>query len=125
MNLRGTRTRDEPDLPSHTYVIRVHGVEVGRGVAPAGRVLVIGDDLARYPGDDIIEPVFGLPARWVPIEFRAEAEIAGHTVVDRSALVVTHLAELVRRRAGKLLSPCAAGISKLPCQLVWPASSCW
>ena len=31
----------------------------------------------RYPGDDIIEPVFGLPARWVPIEFRAEAEIAG------------------------------------------------
>ena len=98
------RTRDEPDLPSYTYVIRVHGVEVGRGVAPAGRVLVIGDDLARYPGDDIIEPVFGLPARWVPIEFRAEAEIAGNTVVDRSALVVTHLAELVRRRAGKLLS---------------------
>jgi flagellar biosynthesis protein FlhA len=98
------RTRDEPDLPSHTYVIRVHGVEVGRGVAPTGRVLVIGDDLGRYPGDDIIEPVFGLPARWVPIEFRAEAEIAGNTVVDRSALVVTHLAELVRRRAGKLLS---------------------
>ena len=85
-------------------MIRVHGVEVGRGTAPAGRVLVIGDDLHRYPGDDIIEPVFGLPARWIPIEFRAEAEIAGNTVVDRSALVVTHLAELVRRRAGRLLS---------------------
>ena len=98
------RTRDEPDLPNHTYIIRVHGVEVGRGVAPAGRVLVIGDDLRRYPGDDIIEPVFGLPARWIPIEFRAEAEIAGNTVVDRAALIVTHLAELVRRRAGRLLS---------------------
>jgi flagellar biosynthesis protein FlhA len=98
------RTRDEPDLPSHTYVIRVHGVEVGRGVAPAGRVLVIGDDLRRYPGEDIIEPVFGLPARWIPVEFRAEAEIAGNTVVDRAALIVTHLAELVRRRAGRLLS---------------------
>jgi flagellar biosynthesis protein FlhA len=98
------RTRDEPDLPAYTYVIRVHGVEVGRGTAPAGRVLVIGDDLHRYPGEDIIEPVFGLPARWVPLEFRAEAEISGNTVVDRSALVVTHLAELVRRRAGRLLS---------------------
>jgi flagellar biosynthesis protein FlhA len=98
------RTRDEPDLPSYTYVIRVHGVEVGRGTAPAGRVLVIGDDLHRYPGEDIIEPVFGLPARWVPVEFRAEAEIAGNTVVDRAALIVTHLAELVRRRAGRLLS---------------------
>jgi flagellar biosynthesis protein FlhA len=98
------RTRDEPGLPAYTYVLRVHGVEVGRGIAPAGRVLVIGDDLHRYPGDDIIEPVFGLPARWVPLEFRAEAELAGNTVVDRSALVVTHLAELVRRRAGRLLS---------------------
>ncbi len=98
------RTRDEPDLPSHTYIIRVHGVEVGRGVAPAGRVLVIGDELRRYPGEDIIEPVFGLPARWIPVEFRAEAEIAGNTVVDRAALIVTHLAELVRRRAGRLLS---------------------
>jgi flagellar biosynthesis protein FlhA len=98
------RTRDEPDLPAYTYVLRVHGVEVGRGTAPAGRVLVIGDGLASFPGDDVIEPVFGLPARWVPVEFRVEAEIAGHTVVDRAALVVTHLAEVVRRRAGRLLS---------------------
>jgi flagellar biosynthesis protein FlhA len=98
------RTRDEPDLPQYTYLVRVHGVEVGRGTAPPGRVLVIGDDLAHLPGDDIVEPVFGLPARWVPSEFRIEAELAGNTVVDRSALVVTHLAELVRRRAGRLLS---------------------
>jgi flagellar biosynthesis protein FlhA len=98
------RTRDDADLPSATYVLRVHGVELGRGEAPAGRVLVIGDDLARFPGQDVVEPVFGLPARWVPAEFAVEAEIAGNTVVDRSALIVTHLAELVRRKAGRLLS---------------------
>jgi flagellar biosynthesis protein FlhA len=98
------RTRDAIDLPSATYVIRVHGVEAGRGVVPAGRVLVIGDDLGRFPGEEIVEPVFGLPAKWVPAEFGTEAEIAGNTVVDRSALIVTHLAELVRRRAGRLLS---------------------
>ncbi|MDJ0767433.1 MAG: flagellar biosynthesis protein FlhA [Ilumatobacter sp.] len=98
------RTRDEPDLPAHTYALSVHGVEVGRGTVPPGRVLVIGDGLGHLPGDDIVEPVFGLPARWVPTEFRIEAEHAGHTVVDRAALIVTHLAELVRRRAGRLLS---------------------
>jgi len=98
------RTRDDATLPAHVYVVRVHGVEVGRGEAPPGRVLVIGDQLGNLPGNDVVEPVFGLPARWVPIEFRREAEASGHTVVDRPALVVTHLAEIIRRRAGQLLS---------------------
>ena len=97
------RTRDAPQLPANTYVIKVHGVEVGRGVALPGRVLVLGDDLSTLPGEDVREPVFGLPARWVPAEFRVQAELSGHTVVDRSTLVVTHLAEIVRRRAGRLL----------------------
>jgi flagellar biosynthesis protein FlhA len=97
------RTRDSSTLPSSTYVLKVHGVEVGRGVAPAGRVLVIGDHFDGLPGEDTTEPVFGLAARWVPVEFRVQAELSGHTVVDRSTLVVTHLAEVVRRRAGRLL----------------------
>ncbi len=98
------RTRDSSALPSSTYVIKVHGVEVGRGLAMTGRVLVIGDALGGLPGDDVREPVFGLAARWVPMEYRVQAEIAGNTVVDRSTLIVTHLAEVVRRRAGILLS---------------------
>ncbi len=97
------RTRDSSNLPSSTYVIKVHGVEIGRGLAMSGRVLVIGDALSGLPGDDVREPVFGLAARWVPAEFRVQAEIAGNTVVDRSTLIVTHLAEVVRRRAGRLL----------------------
>ena len=97
------RTRDASYLPSNTYAIKVHGVEVGRGTAPLGRVLVIGESFQGLPGDDVREPVFGLAARWVPAEFRVQAEISGNTVVDRSTLVVTHLAEIVRRRAGRLL----------------------
>ncbi|MCU1360704.1 MAG: Flagellar biosynthesis protein FlhA [Ilumatobacteraceae bacterium] len=98
------RTRDAGDLPSSTYVIRVHGVEVGRGTAPSGKVLVIGDHLDSFPGETTREPVFGLAARWVPAEYQVQAEMSGNTVVDRSTLVVTHLAEIVRRRAGRLLS---------------------
>jgi flagellar biosynthesis protein FlhA len=98
------RTRDSAELPTSTYVIRVHGVEVGRGTAPANRVMVIGDVLDGLPGEEVREPVFGLNARWVPIEYQVQAEIMGNTVVDRSTLIVTHLAEVVRRRAGRLLS---------------------
>ncbi|HEX4982356.1 MAG TPA: flagellar biosynthesis protein FlhA [Ilumatobacteraceae bacterium] len=98
------RTRDDAQLPLSSYVIKAHGVAVGQGVAPAGRVLVIGEHLDPLPGDDVKEPVFGLDARWTPVEFRVQAELAGHTVVDRSTLIVTHLSEIVRRRAGRLLS---------------------
>jgi flagellar biosynthesis protein FlhA len=98
------RTRDDATLPQNTYTIRVHGVELGRGELPPNRVLVLADDLADLPGDDVREPVFGLPGRWIPTEFRAQAELRGATVVDRAALVITHLSEVVRRRAGGLLS---------------------
>jgi flagellar biosynthesis protein FlhA len=97
------RTRDNLDLPPHTYTIRVHGVEMGRGEAPPGTVLAIADDLTNLPGTPTTEPVFGLAARWVPIELRQQAELLGATVVDRSSVVTTHLAEVVRQQAGRLL----------------------
>src|SRR4051812_7201195 len=97
------RTRDNLDLPPHTYAIRVHGVEMGRGEAPPGTVLAIADDLSHLPGTPTTEPVFGLAARWVPIELRQQAELMGATVVDRSSVVTTHLAEVVRQHAGRLL----------------------
>jgi flagellar biosynthesis protein FlhA len=98
------RTRDNLELPASTYAIRVHGVDVGRGEAPPGHVLVLGDDsTSALPGIQTREPVFGLPATWVPIEFRHQAEVTGATVVDRASVITTHLAEVVRRNAGRLL----------------------
>ncbi len=98
------RTRDNLELPASTYAVRVNGVDVGRGEAPAGHVLVLGDDAGSLPGIPTREPVFGLPATWVPDEFRHQAEITGATVVDRASVITTHLAEVVRRNAGRLLS---------------------
>lgn len=97
------RTRDSVDLPPSTYVVRVAGVEVGRGQAPPGRVLALGDDLAALPGTAVAEPVFGLPGKWVPAELRHAAEIAGATVVDRVSVLVTHLSSLVQQHASRLL----------------------
>jgi flagellar biosynthesis protein FlhA len=97
------RTRDNLDLPLNTYAVRVFGVEVARGEAPPGTVLAIGDRLDSLPGRRTQEPVFGLTAVWVPFELRAQAEILGATVVDRSSVLTTHLAEVVRSYAARLL----------------------
>ncbi|MBW8751221.1 MAG: flagellar biosynthesis protein FlhA [Propionibacteriales bacterium] len=97
------RTRDNLDLPSRTYVIKLFGIEVARGEAPPGTVLAIGDFLGSLPGEPTREPVFGLDAKWIPAELRNQAEIGGATVVDRASVITTHLAEVVTSHAARLL----------------------
>lgn len=97
------RTRDSVDLPRATYVVRIAGVEVGRGEAPGGRVLALGDDLGSLPGQSVVEPVFGLAGKWVPAELRHAAEMAGATVVDRVSVLITHLGAIITQNAPRLL----------------------
>ncbi|MGN6610338.1 MAG: flagellar biosynthesis protein FlhA [Angustibacter sp.] len=97
------RTRDSLDLPQAGYSIRISGVEVGSGQAPAGHVLAIGDSLDAVPGRVTTEPVFGLAGKWVPVEARQQAELYGASVVDRSSVLITHLAEVVQNHAARLL----------------------
>ncbi|RBY95156.1 flagellar biosynthesis protein FlhA [Blastococcus sp. TF02-8] len=97
------RTRDNLDLPSSQYVIWLNGVPVAKGSSPAGTVLAIGDALDGLPGKPTREPVFGLAAKWVPAELQRAAEMAGATVVDRSSVITTHLAEVVRQNGAELL----------------------
>ena len=97
------RTRDFLELPRSTYVVRIAGVEVGRGQAPGGRVLALGEDLASLPGQMVIEPVFGLPGKWVAAELRHAAEMSGATVVDRVSVLITHLGAIIAQNAPRLL----------------------
>ncbi len=97
-------TRDNLDLPNDEYAIKVHGVEVARGNAPRGKLLAIGENLDGLSGVDTRDPAFGGRAKWIPVGLSHEAAVAGVTVVDRSAVVTTHLAEIVREHAGELLS---------------------
>jgi flagellar biosynthesis protein FlhA len=102
------RTRDDVSLPPATYRILLHGVEIARGTAPRDRVLALpsgdGRELSSLGAEETVEPVFNLPAFWVPSEARGAAGAAGATVVDRSSVVVTHLAEVVRGHAAELLT---------------------
>ncbi len=97
------RTRDFVELPRSTYVVRISGVEVGRGQTPGGRVLALGEDLQSLPGQSVVEPVFGLPGKWVATELRHAAEMSGATVVDRVSVLITHLGSIIAQNAPRLL----------------------
>ncbi len=98
------RTRDSVDLPLSSYSIRIAGVEAGRGTAPTGQMLALGDNLESLPGVAMIEPVFGLAGKWIPGEMRHNAEMTGATVIDRVSVLVTHLSSIVTANAARLLS---------------------
>lgn len=102
--LPAVRTRDNVDLPSGTYTISFHGVELARGTAPAGQFLIIDDDLARWPGEEFTEPVFGIPVKWVPESVRSIAESSGATAVDRASVITTHVMEIIHRHGSDLLA---------------------
>ena len=102
------RTRDDVSLPPSTYSIELRGTEVGRGTAPLDQILALplgdGEALKALGGIETVEPVFGLKAFWVPEAARSSAAATGATAVDRSSVIVTHLAEVVRANAASLLS---------------------
>lgn len=102
------RTRDDVTLPPGTYRVRLRGVDVARGEVPVDRVLAMPSgalsELESLGGEKTTEPVFGLEAMWIPSDARSSAVAVGATVVDRTSVVVTHLAEVVRSNASMLLS---------------------
>jgi flagellar biosynthesis protein FlhA len=98
------RTRDSIELPQSTYVIRIAGVETGRGTAPMGSVLALGQGLDSLPGTATLDPVFGLEGKWIPMEMRHSAEFAGATVIDRASVIITHLSSVIHAHAARLLS---------------------
>lgn len=100
------RLTDDPMLQSGTYVLRVHGVEVARGVLhPEMMLALIPEDATALPkGTDVEEPVYGAPARWVHEAEREEAQLGGLTVVSPSEVLATHLLEIIKRNLGRLLT---------------------
>jgi flagellar biosynthesis protein FlhA len=50
------------------------------------------------------EPAFGLPAYWITEPQRQQAELLNYTVVEASAVLATHLTELIKSHAHELLT---------------------
>lgn len=97
--------RDNLELKPNDYRILLYGVEVGRGVATPGQWLAIdpGGVTMVLSGTPTTDPAFGLPAVWIDVSLREQAQIAGYTVVDASTVIATHLNHLLHRHGAQLL----------------------
>ncbi|WP_062762314.1 flagellar biosynthesis protein FlhA [Falsirhodobacter sp. alg1] len=99
------RLTDEGTLPMGTYRIRLHGVEQARDRLRPEQVLVLLADNAAAPaGDDVKEPVYGAPARWIPRAQQEDAAVSGLTVVAPTEVLATHLLEVMKANMGRLLT---------------------
>lgn len=100
------RLTDDPALPSGFYVIRVQGVEQVRARLQPERVLALAgpDPMALPPGEDVAEPVYGAPARWIDNSAQEKASISGITIVTPGEVMATHLLEIIKRNFGRLLT---------------------
>ncbi|NDK35911.1 flagellar biosynthesis protein FlhA [Rhodovulum sulfidophilum] len=100
------RLTDNGALPPGTYVVRIQGVEQARDRLRPDRVLALqaGDITLLPPGEDVREPVYGAPARWVSADRREELALQGVTVVNASEVLATHLLEVVKNNFARLLT---------------------
>lgn len=99
------RVRDNLQLKPGEYRVLIKGNEVTRGEMMPGYVMTLSPGEVKRPLDGIPtqEPVFGLPALWIPEKRKEEAQFAGYTVVDISTIITTHLSETLRSHADELL----------------------
>ena len=55
-------------------------------------------------GRETVEPAFGMPAIWIPETERKAAERNGYIVIDPLTVMVTHLAEILKRNLSEMIS---------------------
>lgn len=99
------RIRDNLQLATNEYAIKIKGTVVGKGEILVNHYLaidVLGDGIP-IEGIKTVDPTFGLPAVWIPDNRKEEAEILGITVVDPTTVLVTHLTEIIKKHAHELL----------------------
>ncbi|MCX6147213.1 MAG: flagellar biosynthesis protein FlhA, partial [Candidatus Kapabacteria bacterium] len=100
------RVRDNLQLEPEKYVFKIRGNEIANNVLHPNMLLAMNPGTAdgEIHGIKVTEPVFGLPATWISIHERENAEIMGYTVVESATVLTTHLTELLRRNSDKLVT---------------------
>jgi flagellar biosynthesis protein FlhA len=100
------RIQDNMQLPANTYVIKVKEVESARGDIRPDMLMVMdpAGGTISLPGEETIEPAFGLPAMWVTENYREEALFRNYTVVDPPTVITTHITEVIKDNMAELLS---------------------
>ena len=100
------RLHDSSALGTNQYAIRIKGEVVAEGEILVDYYLALEppNPLGEIDGIETIEPAYGIPSRWILPENKEMAEIYGYNVIDPLSVMLTHLAETVKKHAYELLN---------------------
>ncbi len=100
------RIRDNISLVPNNYVVKVRGEEIATGECLVNHLLALNPGTVEKPikGIQTTEPAFGLPALWISEDKKDIAEMHGYTVIEPSAMIATHLSELIKSNADMIVT---------------------
>jgi len=100
------RIVDNMRLRPNEYRVKLREAEIARYEMVPDHFLAMNPGIVEeeITGIPTTEPAFGLQAVWVSAENRDRAERMGYTIVEPSAVLATHLTELITAHAPELLS---------------------
>ncbi|HLL88696.1 MAG TPA: flagellar biosynthesis protein FlhA [Tepidisphaeraceae bacterium] len=101
------RIRDNMQLSANDYAVKIKGQVVAKGVTYPEQFLAMDNGAVSGPipgGSLTTEPAFGLPAYWITESERPQAELLNYTVVEATAVLATHLTEVVKQHGHELLT---------------------
>lgn len=101
----GVRIRDDLNLDSFQYQIKIGQKIVADDVIYADKKLAISGDntTLELPGLKVKEPAFGVEAYWIDKEQQADAEAKGYVIVEPDDVLTTHLSQIINSYASDLL----------------------
>lgn len=99
------RIRDNVQLDANQYTIKMRGIEQGTGELLPGYYLTLlpSDFKPDIQGILTKDPTFGMDAIWVSGKNKSEAEKYGLSVIESGAVITTHLMEVLKKNAYKLV----------------------
>lgn len=97
--------QDNMTLDPNDYSFKIKGIEAGHGNIRLDYYMCMDTGSVIHPlkGEKTKDPAFGMDAIWLPEDRRQEAEEAGYVVVDPPTIIATHITELIRANASRML----------------------
>lgn len=99
------RIRDNVQLGANNYTIKMRGIMQGEGELLPGYHLTLlpADFKPDIQGIETKDPTFGMDAIWVSGKNKSQAEKYGLSVIESGAVITTHLMEVLKKNAHKLV----------------------
>jgi flagellar biosynthesis protein FlhA len=99
------RIRDNVQLDANHYVIKMRGIVQGQGELLPGYHLALlpADFKPDIQGIETKDPTFGMDAIWISGKNKPQAEKYGLSVIEAGAVITTHLMEVLKKNAHKLV----------------------